>query len=377
MGVLNARGHFAAPAASPILLNVFMISGALLFSRWFDPPVFGLAVGVLIGGLFQLLLQVPALRARGVRIRPCLRARDPAVHRIARLFLPAAFGAAIYQLNVFVSNVLASFLPEGSISYLWYAGRLLEFPLGVFAIALATAAFPRLSQQSSRNDTERFHETLEHTLRLVTFITLPAMVGLILLRLPVVEVLFQRGAFDAVVSRSTADAVLYYALGMWAIAVSRILVSAFHSLQDTTTPVKISIAAFVANVAFSLALMGPMLHAGLALANSLSVVLNTVLLFVSFRRRLGRWGLGWVRRTGWRMAGATAFMAASLAGAMAGLGWNEGSALAEKGLRVAVWLVVGVGSYAVGCVLFGVRELGTILESLRPSRRADEATPPP
>ena len=148
MGILNAKGHFAAPAASPIILNIFMILGALVFSRWLNPPIYGLAIGVLTGGFFQLLLQVPALKSKQVKIRPSLSFKDPAVNRISRLFVPAAFGAAVYQLNVFVSNLLASFLAEGSISYLWYASRLLEFPLGVFGVALATAAFPRLSQQS-------------------------------------------------------------------------------------------------------------------------------------------------------------------------------------------------------------------------------------
>jgi len=260
MGVLNAKGHFAAPAAAPIILNIFMITGAVVFSQWFRPPIFGLAVGVLLGGLFQLLIQIPALVRSRVRIRPCFAFRDPAVKRIAWLFLPAAFGAAVYQLNIFVSQLLASFLPQGSISYLWYANRILEFPLGVFGIALTTAAFPSLSRQSSRDDMEGFQQILDETLRLVTFICLPAMVGLILLRVPIVQVLFQRGAFDSQTTLQTADALLYYCLGLWPIAAARILVACFYSLQDTATPVKLSFVAFVANAILSLILMGPMRH---------------------------------------------------------------------------------------------------------------------
>jgi putative peptidoglycan lipid II flippase len=285
-----------------------MISGALVFSRWFSPPILGLAVGVLLGGLFQLLLQLPALRARKVRIRPCFALNDPAVGRITRLFLPAAFGAAVYQLNIFVSNLLASFLPEGSISYLWYASRLLEFPLGVFGVALATAAFPRMSRESSRNQMPQFRDVLDRTLGMVAFICLPAMVGLILLRTPIIEVLFQRGAFDPVTTQRTAQALFYYCLGLWPIAAGRILVTAFYSLQDTATPVKISFVAFIGNVILSLLLMGPMLHAGLALANSLSALLNLCLLLFLFRKKAGACGFSWVRKTGGKVLVACALM---------------------------------------------------------------------
>jgi putative peptidoglycan lipid II flippase len=369
MGILNAKRHFAAPAASPILLNVFMILGALWLSRWCDPPIFGLAIGVIVGGLFQFLLQLPALAAKGVRFRPNLAFRHPAVRRIGLLFLPAAFGAAVYQLNIFVSNVLASFLQEGSISYLWYASRLLEFPLGVFGVALATAAFPSLSQQTSRQDAARFLQIFEDTLGLITFVTLPAMVGLMMLRLPIVEVLFQRGAFDALTTLRTSDALLYYCVGLWPIAASRIVVSAFHSVQDTRTPVKLSFIAFVANVILSLVLMGPMLHCGLALANSLSAILNGALLFYFFRDRMGTWGLGWARGSGVKVLVASAVMAAGLTALGPVLAWQEGCPFASKCLRLALWIAAGGGIYLLACFVLRVQELDTITKSLR-GRRA-------
>lgn len=374
MGILNARGHFAAPAASPILLNVFMILGALGLSRWFDPPIYGLAIGVVVGGLSQFLLQIPALTGTGVRFRPDLSLRHPAIRKIGLLFLPAAFGAAVYQLNIFVSNVLASFLPEGSISYLWYASRLLEFPLGVFGMALAVAAFPSLSQQSSRQDASRFHRTFEDTLGLITFVTLPATVGLIALRQPIVEVLFERGAFGALSSIRTSDALLYYCLGMWPIAAGRIVVSAFHSVQDTRTPVKLSLVAFVANVILSLALMGPMLHCGLALANSLSAALNTALLFHAFRNRMGVWGLGWVRETGLRAALASALMGLALAALTSVLGWTVDCPFAWKCLRLALWVAAGAGVYVLACLALRVKELDTITTSLL-GRRSRKTNP--
>jgi len=391
MGILNAKRHFAAPAASPILLNVFMILGALWLSRWCNPPIYGLAIGVVVGGFFQFLLQLPVLASKGVRFRPDFSFRHPAVRRIGLLFLPAAFGAAVYQLNIFVSNVLASFLPEGSISYLWYASyqlnifvsnvlasflpegsisylwyasRLLEFPLGVFGMALATAAFPSLSQQSSRQDASRFHLIFEDTLGLITFVTLPAMVGLIVLRLPIVEVLFQRGAFDALTTLRTSDALLYYCVGMWPIAASRIVVSAFHSVQDTRTPVKLSFVAFVANVILSLFLMGPMRHCGLALANSLSALLNAGMLFYFFRDRMGVWGLGWVKDTGVKVFCASAVMAFSLLGLERVLGWDEACPFAWKCLRLALWIAAGGGIYALACLVLRVKELDTITKPL-------------
>jgi len=380
MGILNARGHFAAPAASPILLNVFMILGALLLSRWCDPPIYGLAIGVVVGGLFQLLLQLPALARNGVRFRPNVSFGHPAVRQIGRLFLPAAFGAAVYQLNIFVSNLLASFLPEGSISYLWYASRLLEFPLGVFGTALAIAAFPSLSQQSSRQDTSRFLEIFEDALGLITFVTLPAMVGLIVLRMPIVEVLFQRGAFGSLTTLRTADALLYYCLGMWPIAASRIVVSAFHSVQDTRTPVKLSFIAFVANVILSLVLMGPMRHCGLALANSLSALLNAGMLFYCFRERGGVWGLGWIKNTGLKVVIASALMGLALLALREVVGWDEAGTLAGKCLRLAFWIGAGGGIYFLACFLCRVKELHSITKALirrispdtTPSSRAED-----
>ncbi len=368
MGVLNAKGHFATPAASPIILNIFMITGALVLSQWFRPPIFGLAVGVLVGGLFQLLIQIPALVRRGVRFRPCFSFGDPAVKRIGLLFLPAAFGAAVYQLNIFVSQLLASFLPEGSISYLWYANRILEFPLGVFGIALTTAAFPSLSRQSSRNDMDGFHQILDETLRLVTFICLPAMVGLILLREPIVQVFFQRGAFDSQTTLQTANALLYYCLGLWPIAAARILVACFYSLQDTATPVKLSFVAFVANVVLSLILMGPMNHCGLALANSLSSVLNAVMLMLWFRFRTGIWALQWVKDTGLKVCLACAVMGACLWLLVNSIGWNETDPFLYQCIRVAGLIGAGGGCYLLSCWLCRVREIKTLARVLQRRR---------
>lgn len=377
MGVLNARGHFAAPAASPVLLNVAMILGTWLFAGWTSKPIYGLAAGVLLGGVLQLALQVPPLMARHIRFRLVFSFRDPAVNRIGRLFVPAALGAAVYQLNVLVSNIFASFLPEGSISYLWYAGRLLEFPLGVFGMALATAAFPSLSQQSSRGDTVRFQQILQDSLRLVTFAIVPATIGLMVLGIPIVQILFQRGEFDPKTTSGTVVALLYYCVGMWPIAASRILVSAFYSLQDTATPVKLSFVSFLANLVLSVVLMGPMLHAGLALANSLASVVNAGLLFVFLHRRIGVWGLDWVRDSGLKVLLAGAAMGLCLWGLMALCGPQVDRAMLHQCLVLAGWVSAGGITYLAVCLFLGVKELEMARNALarRLARRKERQDP--
>jgi len=364
MGILNARGHFAAPAASPVLLNLFMIAGALVLSRWISPPILGLAAGVLLGGAAQVLLQVPPLRARGVRLRLCLDLRDPAAGRIGRRFVPAAFGAAVVQLNVFVSNLLASFLPLGSISYLWYAGRLLEFPLGVFGVALATAAFPRMSRESSRRRMDALGGVLDRTLDMVAFICLPATVGLILLRTPIVSLLFERGAFDAGATQRTAEALFYYCLGLWPIAAARILVTAFHAVQDTTTPLKVAIVSFAVNVVFCLLLMGPMLHAGLALAGSVAALVNVVLLWGLFRRKAGPGAGGWARRIGGRLLVATGIMGGCVWGLSHLFLHGVQAGPWEKGGILAGCVCAGATVYLGACHVLGMKQVRELAGSL-------------
>jgi putative peptidoglycan lipid II flippase len=286
-GILNSLRHFAAPAASPIFLNVGIIGATLLISPHCSQPIVGVAVGVLLGGMMQLLLQLPWLFKKGVSLLPFWMPQHPAVRRIGLLMLPAVFGSAIYQLNQFVGTLLASFLQDGSVSWLYYADRLVEFPLGVFAIAISTAALPSLSRQAAGRDMAEFKETLSHALRLTFFITIPSMVGLLILGKPLIQLFFQRGAFDSYSTLMTDHALFFYSLGLWAFSGGRVLVSAFYALQDTRTPVVVAACAMVANLAFSLLLMGRLLHGGLALALSLSSTLQLCLLVLLLGRRLG------------------------------------------------------------------------------------------
>ena len=287
MGILNSLRHFAAPALSPALLNICMILSAFLLRGFFQEPIFALAVGVMIGGILQLAMQWPFLLKLGVRLKPNFHFRHPGVRRIGALMLPAVFGAAIYQINVFIGTILASLLPKGSVSFLYYADRIVELPLGVFAIAVGTAALPSFSAQIAKGQVEEWKKTISFSLRLILFISIPATVAIIALRVPIISVLFQHGAFDVSSTLLTAEALLFYTLGLWAFSTIRVIVSAFYSLQDTKMPMKAAVVSLIVNVVCSVALMYPLKHGGLALATSIASAVNVVMLSVVLHRRVG------------------------------------------------------------------------------------------
>lgn len=313
MGVLNSLRHFMAPALSPVLLNISLIGCALLLSPWLSEPVVSLGYGVLLGGIAQLLLQIPYLLRYGVSFSGDVDFRHPALYRLLLLMGPAAFGAAVYQVNVLISTMLASMLPGGSVSYLYYADRLLEFPVGIFAIALGTAALPSFSSLVAKGEFAELRSTLSYALRLVNFICLPAAVGLMVVAVPVFSLFFQRGAFEANTTLNTAQALVYYSLGLWGIAGTKVAVPAFYAMGDTRTPVWVGLWAFILNLLLSFMLMGEIVaapdpsllsrtivllsqhlnlfslsHGGLALATSVSSTFNFLLLLLLLHLRLGQ-----------------------------------------------------------------------------------------
>ncbi len=293
MGVLNVFGQFAAPALAPVLLNLAMIGSVLTATRLSADPVFwlyGLATGVVIGGVLQLLLQLPYLVRHGIRFWRQSQLYHPGLRKIALMFLPATFAAAVVQINSLIGNLLASFQPEGSISYLYFADRLVQFPLGVIGISAATATLPAFSRQASASDSAAIGDTFTHATNMVLFIIVPAMAGLIVLREPIVALLFQRGAFDAVAARLTADALLYYAVGLWAFAALRIVTAVFYAQQDVRAPVGCAVISILANLLFGLVLASMMGQSGIALALSLSAIVNLALLLLLLRKRLGNLG---------------------------------------------------------------------------------------
>jgi len=270
-----------------------------------------------------------------------LRWRDPAIGKILRLMGPTVFGVAVYQINLLVSTFLASWLPDGSVSYLYYADRLFELPLGVFAVSLGTASLPSLSRLAARDDTDGFRSTLTETLRMTAFVILPATAGLVILAEPILSVLLQRGAFDAAMVRATAQALVAYALALLPVACVRVVAPAFYALQDTATPVKAAFWSLWVNLGASLLLMIPLQHAGLALATVVSSGFNLAYLVRHLNRRVGSIGFRRARSALGRMVGATAVMSAAVGAGAWWVPWERGGLGAAGALAL---LIVGGGA---------------------------------
>jgi len=286
MGVLNSLKHFTAPALAPVFFNIAIISSILLISPFLHESVYALGIGVLLGGLFQFAILLPWLKRYGFMPYISFKFRDSAMARIFKLMGPAAFGVGIYQINIFIVLWFASKLSEGSVSYLYYAGRLMELPLGIFGVAISTVALPSLASFAAKGEWGDFMDSLSYAMRLMLFLTIPAAVGLIILSLPVIDVLFSHGEFKAGAAKATSMALYYYAPGLVPVAIYRILTSVFYSLKDTFTPVVVAFVALLINVFLCFVLVGPMAHAGLALATSISALFNMAVLFFILKRRI-------------------------------------------------------------------------------------------
>ena len=290
MAGLQAHNRFFAAALGPAVLNVGMIGAVLLLHARVEPPIVSLAIGVLAGGLGQLLVQIPGLQREGLLVAPALDMRHPALRRVVRLLLPSVFGLAAVQVSVFVNTLLASLLPAGSISYLYYADRVMEFPLGIFGIALASAALPAMARQGATADTRGVAQTLNFALRMSFYIAAPATVGLILLRTPITRVLFERGQFGPAETAATASALAWYAAGLVGFSTARIAAQAFYAFGEPGTAVRCGAVSVAAGIVAAVALMGPLGHSGLAAASSVGAYVNVLMLIAAARRRLGLLG---------------------------------------------------------------------------------------
>ncbi len=290
MGILNTCKVFALSAVAPTLLNVCMISSALMISPMLETPIYGLVIGVVIGGALQFFIQLPKVLEKGFHFSTAFNWKHPGIIKMGKLIVPAVLGLAVYEINILIDTILASLLPEGSISYLYYANRLVQFPIGIFGVALGVALLPTLSDQAAKKNVSDLIKTLAFGIRLILFISIPATAGLILLRFPIINTLWERGEFTRASSEGTAYALLFYSLGLCAFAGTKVIVSAFYSLQDTMTPAKIGIYSMILNIVFCLVLMGPFQHGGLALATSLSALFNVSSLLYILKKRLGRMG---------------------------------------------------------------------------------------
>ncbi len=359
--VLNTYGRFAIPAITPVLLNLALIGCAWLLAPHLAQPVFALAVGVLLGGIAQLALQLAAVARLGLPIRLGVSFAHTGVRRILALMGPAIFGVSVAQINLLLDTVIASFLETGSISWLYYADRLVEFPLGVLGIALATVILPTLSSRHSEGSREAFSATLDWALRWVVLVGLPAACALGVLAVPVLSTLFQYGEFAERDVTMAARALMAYAGGLLAFILVKVLAPGYFARQDTRTPVRIGIIAMSANMVFNLLLVFPLAHAGLALATTLSASLNAALLWRGLRRD----GV-YLPAPGWprfllRVVCATAVMSGLLAWWVAPLASWSAWSVAERGTALATVIAIGGLAYVLALAILGLRPRDMVL----------------
>jgi len=294
--ILNSFGKFAVPAFTPVFLNLSLIGCALWLSPQLDEPVTALAWGVFIGGLVQLLFQIPFLIKIGQLPKPRWGWKDSGVQKILTLMIPAMFGVSVAQINLLLDTLLASFLVTGSISWLYYSDRLVEFPLGVFGIALSTVILPSLSKKHASASKAEFSHTIDWALRWVFIIATPAAIGLIWLAEPLLMTLFQYGEFTADDAHKASLSLMAYGLGLLPFIFIKVLAPGYYARQDTKTPVKIGMIAMATNMVLNIILMIQYAHVGLALATSISAVLNASLLYIGLRKSdVYRPDVGWGR----------------------------------------------------------------------------------
>lgn len=283
--ILNSYDIFSVPAFTPVLLNLSMIFGAIILAPHFTNPVMGVAWGVFIGGIVQLLFQLPFLyRIKKLPI-PKIGWSDPGVRRVIKLMAPAILGVSVAQISFFIDNILASFLREGSITWLYFSDRLTNFPLGVFGIAIATVVLPHLSRKHSDKNPQAFSASLDWALRCILVIGIPAAVGLFILAGPLLSTILQHGKFDAFDVEMARLSTMAFALGLPGFMLVKSLATAFYSTQDIKTPVKVAIISLTINIIIAVILIFPLKHAGLALSTSITTSLNASLLLILLRKR--------------------------------------------------------------------------------------------
>jgi putative peptidoglycan lipid II flippase len=353
--ILNTYRRFGVPAFTPVLLNLSLIGCALWLSPLMEPPLVALAWGVLIAGVLQLAFQLPFLGRLGLLPRPRLALRDPGVRRIANLMAPALFGVSVTQLNLLLDTWIASFLSAGSISWLYYSDRLMEFPLGVLGAAMATVILPGLSANHARADPAAFSRTLDWALRWVLVLGVPAAVGLLVLAGPMMATLFYSASFDARDVVMGTRSLWAYALGVVAFIGIKVLAPGFYARQDTRTPVRIAVVAMLTNMGLNLALVLPLAHAGLALATTLSACLNAGLLYRVLRRE-GIYAPG----TRLRRMLPRALLASALMGIALWMGTQPleswlAAGSGERVVRLLLWVGIGAGVYGTLLFAFGLR----------------------
>jgi len=354
-GILNTWSRFAIPAFTPVLLNLVFIAMALLVAPHLEQPIIGLGWAVFIGGVLQFALQIPSLKRIGMLPRFSLDWKDPGVRRILKLMGPAVVGVSVTQISLLINTIFASFLETGSVSWLYYADRLMEFPAGMLGAALGTILLPSLSRYHAREQFEEYSKLLDWGLRLTLLLAAPAALALAIIAVPLISTLFQHGAFTPEDVFRTRDALVAYSIGLLGLILVKVLAPGFYARQNVRTPVKIALIALLFTQMLNLALIGWLKHAGLALAIGLAACLNAFLLYRGLRRH----GI-YTPQPGWPMFYAK--LAIALLSMGLTLWWVSGAPaewlhwnLAERLLRLSVIVIIGAGTYFAALWLAGFR----------------------
>ena len=353
--VLNTMGRFAVAAFTPVLLNIAIILMAVYGAEYTQSPAHALAWGVFFGGLIQFLFQIPFLYKANVLVKPCWSWHSKGVTKVRKLIIPALFGVSVTQINLLLDTLIASFLITGSISWLYYADRLLEFPLGLFGIGIATVVLPSLSKLHSKNDPKQFTATLDWGIKVISFFGWPALAGLMVLAQPIIMVLFMRGEFSQTDVLQVSMALFAYLSGLLSFMFIKVLAPGYYARQDTKTPVKIGIKAMVANMAFNLMLAPFYGYVGLAIATTLSATLNAWLLY----RGLKQAQIYHLSRNTKIFIGKLIFAASVMAVVVYQLSYDFDVWLSlnffEQILQLILCISVGCFSYFLVIFLLGVR----------------------
>ena len=368
MGVLNSFHKFAVPAFAPVLLNLSIITCSFV-TGLFPSSEIALAVGVVIGGVAQLVIQVPQLRRTGWRIRPRLNLGHPGVRRAGLLMAPLVVSVGVVQVNVLVDKAFAAFLVDGSVFALSMSDRVMELVLGGYSIAIATVVLPMLSRNVAQGQLEEMRSTINFASRIILFITVPATVGLVILRVPIIQVLFEYGEFDEAATALTAFPLLFFALGLSAFSMMKIIVPAFYALQDTRTPVKVAVAAMVLNVAFNFAFFQPLQVGGPALATTLAAVFSVITLVIIFTRREGSLDMGSILASLGRFLIASTLMGVAAYRLINLDGFYHDQELLQRILALGTTIGLSAGVYFLAAYLLKCRELAEVREVFRKRRQ--------
>ena len=354
-GIFNTWNRFAIPAITPALLNVSFIVGAVFFAGYFDPPILALAWAVFAGGVLQLAFQIPFLVKMGLLPRWRLDFKHPGVRRVLKIMAPATFGVSVAQVSLLINTIFASYLPTGSVSWLYYADRLMELPAGMLGVALGTILLPSLSKYHADANREEYARLLDWGLRITVLLAVPSAVALAVIALPLVSTLFQYGRFGIDDAWMTCRALVAYSIGLIGMILVKILAPGFYARQNVKTPVKIGILTLFATQAMNLAFIGPLKHAGLALAIGLGACLNAGLLFFYLRK-----SHIYTPQPGWlafvlKVAASVGLMAVALFFAMGDAGWWLGASWRLKLPAVIGLVLLGAATYAASLLAFGFR----------------------